>query len=620
MKSDMQRARENTTVAGDYGRKTETRRALVLLILAISLFGVLNLFRPVLIAGPVDHLWCGPTEIWWHRGEGGIPSADAGLLRWTFCWCYHILFEAHALGRLWDANEFYPSTGMLATSDSVLSGQLLFAPLRLAGVPVLPALYLTLAGTCIAGCLLSGWALRRIGVFSLPEKAILVYGGHFALCVTSFLGHYQLFGFQLAPPFLLFTFLYVQRWQILDLVMACLLFSLGICFATYFGPMLLLLAVIASIPSIWRELKEIGVRGLAGRVGWKAIAIMAAFAAAVYCIQIRHYVGRTYLNQEDWGLFPAHSAKFHSLFTGFSLSSLWYGSQQPISDGQWERCSFPGFILLGGTLGLLCHWLVARWRGSKEFFPAGAESVEDGKMRRSMAVFMTLVFFSAWVFSWGPYTGGDTAYPLPFLLAMMVLPGAYGVRVPGRFSMLLALPAAFFLLVLVRRMGLRPSRHAALLSILCGTLMVESLTYTKAFSWSPDPAGIYQQVAKQLPWDTPLAEFPLGPPNSPLSFHISVAQLSGSTIHWCRIIAGYGALDSQEHQVLCAMDAELGDGSSTPRQIVAMCADTGVRHFLVHLDQYSEPVRAKWLECIASLGTRAELLMEDKGAILFRLD
>ena len=77
-------------------------------------------------------------------------------------------------------------------------------------------MYLTFAGFFLLGVFLTSKALNRLGCFSVVERAVIVYGAHFCLCMTAFLGHYQLFAFQLAPPFFLYLYLYLTRWRFAD--------------------------------------------------------------------------------------------------------------------------------------------------------------------------------------------------------------------------------------------------------------------------------------------------------------------------------------------------------------------------------------------------------------------
>jgi hypothetical protein len=63
----------------------------------------------------------------------------------------------------------------------------------------------------------------------------------------------------------------------------------------------------------------------------------------------------------------------------------------------------------------------------------------------------------------------------------------------------------------------------------------------------------------------------------------------------------------------------LGDDSGAPRDIVAYCAQIGIRHFLVHVDRYRPDIAAKWIRFIRLLGPRAEVLMADDRVVMFRL-
>src|SRR5262249_18354465 len=80
---------------------------------------------------------------------------DPRFIIWTIDWVYHTIFERLAPFDVWNANSYFPYPNSLAFSDSLLSAQLLYAPLRLLGFSTLLALYLTMAGFCIIGAVLT---------------------------------------------------------------------------------------------------------------------------------------------------------------------------------------------------------------------------------------------------------------------------------------------------------------------------------------------------------------------------------------------------------------------------------------------------------------------------------
>lgn len=208
----------------------------------IGLCGTTILFKDLILGGTLDVLWA--------------DNFDSRLIYWIVNWGYHILFEQRQPFGFWDANSFYPNTMTLAYSDSLLGMQLLFAPLRILGFSSLTSLYLTLAGFCVIGAILTEYALQRIGYFSSTERLLITFSAHFGLGVTSFLVHYQLFGFQLAPSFFLFLYLYLRDLKQKDLFILVFIFAVGISIAMYLAPMLLVLSIPICMPIVGRKIKH----------------------------------------------------------------------------------------------------------------------------------------------------------------------------------------------------------------------------------------------------------------------------------------------------------------------------------------------------------------------------
>ncbi|NDC36979.1 MAG: hypothetical protein EBZ48_02885, partial [Proteobacteria bacterium] len=226
-------------MGGDTQSKAATYalRGHILLGALVGLFGCAVLFRALLFVDPNTTLWA--------------DQFDARLLHWIAEWGYQIIVQRGEPLNFWNAPSFYPHRGTLAYSDSLLSAQLFYSPLRAVGVPSLTALYLTLMGVCLLGCALSMVAIGRIGGFSTIESVLVVFISHFGLSISGYLPHYQLFGFELAPPFFLFLFLYLRDWRLADLMGLLFCFAFGVCFATYLAPMLVAVAIVVAAPMLW---------------------------------------------------------------------------------------------------------------------------------------------------------------------------------------------------------------------------------------------------------------------------------------------------------------------------------------------------------------------------------
>ena len=204
-------------------------------------------------------------------------------------WGYHILFEEFSPRNFWNANSFFPNANSLAYSDSMLGLQLFFAPLRLVGIAPTTALYLSLALTCILGTVGTALALEKIGYFSLAESALIVYAAHFSLSMSSYFYHYQLFGFELAPPFFLFLFLYLRDFKSKYLIILCLYCWFGVSISTYLAPILFALTVILAPVLLVIRIHQRGLKWILGQIKVSHLGIVAVFGLSLYFILLRPY-------------------------------------------------------------------------------------------------------------------------------------------------------------------------------------------------------------------------------------------------------------------------------------------------------------------------------------------
>lgn len=524
---------------------------------------------------------------------------DARLVLWIVEWGYHILFQKFDPLNFWNANSFFPYQHALAFSDSLMSAQLLYGPLRLLGVAPTVALYLTLIAFCILGCTLTDLALRKIGGFSIYERVLILFSAHFSLCVVDYAGHYQLFGFQLAPACLLFLYLYLERWALTTLIWLCSIFSLCTLFSAYAAPMLFSVGIIAAIPRLKSEISNIGLRGVASRISWRGFLVIALTVVILYVLQFRFYLnlskGWTRMQPAE---LMAYSANFSTLFTGFSGSSLWYSSW---GSAPAESAYFPGiFLLCSGGFSLL--WYLSNFSRSAQ-----------------LTNFVLLVFVAALVLSWGPQISGHPEVKLPFYWMSHVVPGLSRVRAPGRFGILLGLPLGFFAAILLRRLFDSTSKSRVYWTVAICLLILDSITVRSTHRlWLFDPTA-YSKVADLIPVESPILELPVAGTNDLHTILRVGHQLNGSMLHWRRLIVGHGAKYTQEHQDLVTHDRLLQSRIKREdlNSLLEFAKSMGVRHVLLH-KRYSKRVLRLWLEVLRDPG-RVKILYTGKGYVLFEL-
>ena len=592
--------------------------------LLIGIIGSIILFNNLLRYGSMNVLW--------------IDKFDSKLLYWIINWGYHVLFESLSPFGFWNANSFYPNLGTLAYSDSLLSAQIVFAPLRLIGIPPLTSMYFTFAIICILGCVLTSYVLDRIGYFSPWENAFIVLCTHFSLSMITFFGHYQLIGFQLAPPFFLFVYLYLRDFQTKDLLFASFILIVGVCFAMYLAPIYftIIFFLVALIVLRWKFSSQLKVNFK--KIGLTGILIVAGFSILLYFIQIREYIKVSQQFPDQPLLDTAtYSANIHSIIDGFSVNSYWYDPRGYIYGG-WEYSYFPGYILLisGFSSVLLLIFI------SLKLYSHAKKSTRLNINLKSRATFtsitrmlnrkigidpffllyIVLFFVLCIVLSWGPYFKWSNEIhqeiKLPFYYLDQVFPGISSIRAPGRFGMFIGLPLAIFVVVLVRLLISSNRGRNVLVVILLAGVMIESIPSFDVYDFSADPEGIYQRIDEIDLSESPLIELPVMSETHFDTINNVLDQLVGSTYHWSRLFVGYGAKFTYEYEKLLTIDQQIQNYEASPRRAVDFGTRYGVSYYLIHLDEYDQIIAESWMRYIRK--NSACILLEQEGNILFSVD
>lgn len=592
-------------------RKSTNRQGILFLGTGVitGFIGVMILFKDLIMAGTPEVLWA--------------DNFDSRLVYWIVNWGYHVLAELKQPLGFWNANSFYPHDLTLAYSESLLGMQLLFTPLRLLGITPLISLYLTLAGVCMIGAALTQYALYRIGCFSLIESILITFCAHFSLSVISFFVHYQLFGFQLAPPFFLFIYLYLREFKQGDLLMLVSLFAIGITLAMYLAPMLFVLCILMCTPIILKQIQCVGIVKLIKNIGIQAVGIVIVAMLALYFVQLRPYLRVA-------NAFPKHpfdetayySANLSSLFTGFSIFSHWY-DPGGYDYGAWEYAYFPGFVLLI-LAGLYFIWTAGRF--AKDRLSARSEDSRMERLRQQgddrripgdFILYLMLLFLSALVLSWGPYYKPDPSIRLPFYYLSNFVFGLRDIRAPGRFGMFIPLPLAVFTVAFLR--NVITANRAQNWAILLVTLLVviESFPTFPVFPFSIDGEGVYKQVCQVIKPGTPVLELPVFGKDLE-SIQIVGEQLDGSTIHWGRLISGYGANTTSEYRALLDIDRRIQQELTAPRAAIKFGRRYGIHFYLIHLNRYSPMVAQKWKTTADEI--KGRVLFETSGTLFLKLE
>lgn len=544
----------------------------------VASFGVFLLFHPLLGQEANSTLW----------GD----NYDARLLHWIAEWGYQALTVQGSFAEFWNAPSFYPHLKSLAFSDSLLSAQLFYSPLRLLGVAPFSALYMTLALACVSACLLSGVALRRLGFFEPLECALIVFVAHFGLGISGYLPHYQLFGFQFAFPYFLFLYLTLRDWRGFDFAAAALCACIGIGFATYLGPMLAVTTVVLVLPTLTRLLRRKELTLSLRRLGGSAWGVVIVSVLALYVLQIRPYLDVSdRIPKQSFDESAVYSATPTSLLKpALGGNSLWYGPPPGLAKfGDAERAFFLGVVVTYPCVAFLLLWAARRLSGYGSLDEA-APGIEPGFLW-----YLFLLLVTVLILSLGPYPLAASWLKLPFWYASAVIPGLERVRAPGRFGIFAALPAICFALAMLRTVCASGRARTVALAAACVLVPLDSVPAYRTFPFESDPKGVYTRLEKVLGGRKDvIIELPLAGGDFLRTLLRVTEQLHGTLTHGGRIFVGYGAAETAEAKELGLLDLKLQRKKAKIVDIMEFAARHDARLFVVHLDRYPPKIRKRW--------------------------
>lgn len=512
----------------------------------LGFFGTLYLFHEIPLTNVNHTLWA--------------SDFDPKFILWTVEWVYHAIFQKHLFLDVWNSNSGYPALNTLAFSDPLLSIQLFYAPLRGMGVGALASLYCSLAGFCVLGCLLTNLALERIGGFQTIEKLAIIFCAHFSLFVTPFLPHYQLFGFELAPSFFLFLYLFLRNPNGFDLFLTTLIYCLAFGFSMYLGPMLLSVAIF-EVLWFFKTEKSVFIRTVFTQVGTKAWVFVATCLGLLYFVLLRPYLSlAAKLTPQSFDDSANYSATWQTLFIGKSSISYFHPGSYT-HWGEWESTYFPGYLILGVILVFLILALKDR-----------------AKFKAPLVGFMLVLFFTSYLLSLGPFMDRLGRPPIFFYWLSKVIPGLRNVRSPGRFGMFLGLPVGFFLVTLWRLASEKMSSaflKKTLFPAVLVLIIIESVPNYPVMQFKEKYESIYESLPKVLEEHTPLIELPIAGKDYVKTIGNVMDQLVGSTHHWAWLVSSYAAQPPTAFLKLTDLDSQLGQGKSQIADMISF----GKRNF-----------------------------------------
>jgi hypothetical protein len=534
---------------------------------------------------------------------------DANGSFWTAEWGYHIIFQRLSPFELWEANSYFPHPHSLAYADSMISAQLLYGPARMLGFGPLWALYLTLAGFCIIGAMLTDKLLRGYS-FTAGERALVVAAAHFSLPMTAFLYHYQLFGMQLAPPFFLALHRLLNTWQGKDLVLVTALLCLAGGFAAYVVPMAGSVTILVFLVFSIRLLRCYGLGMVFRTLGWRSLALSAAMLVLFFVVQLLPYVTVfKSLSSQSMSETFVYSARPWSVLLDPSSNSAWYESSAT-DHGHWERAAFPGLplVLLAavGGIGFLLR------------VPAISLNGEQ-KAIVPLVPYALTIFLVSWVLSWGPFlevSDSETKLKLPFLFVAKLIPGVENIRAPGRFAQFYGLPLGLMAVASVRWgstwIGLSRSAMAGVLAIV---VLIDQMPNFRVFPFAIDHANFWRGAKPSIEEGKPIIVLPVAGDGHYQTMSNRGRQLVSSTIHWAALVTGYGSRDTAESDELIQLDSNLRSNRGSLSDIARYARKLGIDKIVLFPDDYPPEARERIVGELERL-QGAVLLRNSEGIIV----
>ena len=380
---------------------------------------------------------------------GSAVAHDRGdplLVTWILWWTAH---TPPLTSAWWNAPAFYPSTGVLAFSENLLSLAPLTAPIIwVTGSPLLAYNAAFLLSYVLSG--IAAYALAFVLTRCAGASFVAAVAFAFAPYRLSHTQHLQLLSSYWMPVAIAALHLYVRtpawRW-------AALFAAAWVLQALASGYYLFFLTVLAALWMLWfipgrlsrREVARLGIAWLAGAV------LLAPLMLGYRAIHASYGFRRSPVEVVNY------SADVLGVLSASPDSLLWRNLHAPVSS---ESEQFPGVtILLVLSAGLLFHRkgrLTPRVQGT------------EGAL-----VFYVSAAIVMWLLSLGPapkVAGAVTHAPGPYAI-LALLPGFDGIRVPARFWMLAVICLATAAALVVSRIPSRRLRRTVVLAATAGMLL-----------------------------------------------------------------------------------------------------------------------------------------------------
>ena len=256
------------------------------------------------------------------------------------------------------------------------------------------------------------------------------------------------------------------------------------------------------------------------------------------------------------------------------------------------------------------------WLGVSRAPPEVRPDLEQTGPPRALWRYGAWLFVLSFMLSLGPSIQlDDLRVPMLFGALADWLPGLSGVRAPGRFCIFFGLGLGLLALAALRRLSAW-DRRGLVTWLALAVLVLESLPSFPTYPFSIPHAGFYKQAAALIKPHEPVLVLPAAHADANRTFRLLLAQLTGSTLHWGRLVLGYGSGQTREHGQLVATDREFQRGRLPFEGLYNLAASLKIRKVIVFPAEYPAHLRAGVVRYLERHMLAQVLLRTDDGIMV----
>jgi hypothetical protein len=322
------------------------------------------------------------------------------------------------------------------------------------------------------------------------------------------------------------------------------------------------------------------------RMYWVTCALAAVIAIAIVLPFFLPYVELQ--RETGFGRSLDEARTYSADWRAYFASSAWTHRWMLPLLGSWREVLFPGFLVtLGGAVG---GWLVA---------------TRATRPRQEIAAFYALLASLAVWLSYGPQAGLYTVlYEALPVMSLIRAPVRVAVLVPLSLGVLCALGLA------VAGSGWDRRRRRVVGAV--AAILVTLELAEAPIQWYPAPqSSPAYGVLAQLP-EGPVLELPFYDEEAGFEWH--TVYLLASTLHWKRVVNGYGDFFPGEF----VADAPVLGGFPSAESF-ARLAQMDVRYVLVHFNLRGSPEQSTWRARVAPYRSSLDAVYEGDDAALYEI-